>query len=154
MNVKSAVVASYDYQKQTLSGDCALTLSPYLKAFGGAGIGSVVGVGAYGTATVDVEIQIIGTTAPTGLNKIDLTGELGIKAYLATFVYENHLHIRHIIFIQERRSLPRAHLRLQIRIFTMQEAILFRMFPISAANPNGCPEEVPAGARPPQRMPR
>ena len=42
MNVKSAVVASYDYQKQTLSGDCALTLSPYLKAFGGAGIGSVV----------------------------------------------------------------------------------------------------------------
>ena len=64
MNVKSAVVASYDYQKQTLSGDCALTLSPYLKAFGGVGIGSVVGVGAYGTATVDVEIQIIGTTAP------------------------------------------------------------------------------------------
>ncbi len=109
MNVKSAVVASYDYQKQTLSGDCALTLSPYLKAFGGAGIGSVVGVGAYGTATVDVEIQIIGTTAPTGLNKIDLTGELGIKAYLATFVYEKPFAYKtYHLYTRTKKSPARA----------------------------------------------
>ena len=109
MNVKSAVVASYDYQKQTLSGDCALTLSPYLKAFGGAGIGSVVGVGAYGTATVDVEIQIIGTTAPTGLNKIDLTGELGVKAYLATFVYEKPFAYKtYHLYTRTKKSPARA----------------------------------------------
>ena len=109
MNVKSAVVASYDYQKQTLSGDCALTLSPYLKAFGGAGIGSVVGVGAYGTATVDVEIQIIGTTAPTGLNKIDLTGELGIKAYLGTFVAEKPFAYKtYHLYTRTKKSPARA----------------------------------------------
>lgn len=109
MNVKSAVVASYDYQKQTLSGDCALTLSPYLKAFGGVGIGSVVGVGAYGTATVDVEIQIIGTTAPTGLNKIDLTGELGIKAYLGTFVAEKPFAYKtYHLYTRTKKSPSRA----------------------------------------------
>ena len=109
MNVKSAVVASYDYQKQTLSGDCALTLSPYLKAFGGVGIGSVVGVGAYGTATVDVEIQIIGTTAPTGLNKIDLTGELGIKAYLGTFVAEKPFAYKtYHLYTRTKKSPARA----------------------------------------------
>ncbi len=79
---------SYDLNTQTTNGDLSLTITPGLKAFGGVGIGKAVGAGAYGSAKMPFELQLIGTSIKPGLNYVDLTGELGLKAYLGPLVYE------------------------------------------------------------------
>nr|WP_325240009.1 S-layer homology domain-containing protein [uncultured Oscillibacter sp.] len=55
-----------------------------LDAFAGVGIGKAVGIGVYGKATVNL-VASLGTT--NGVNNVDLTGDLGIKAYLAWLEY-------------------------------------------------------------------
>ncbi len=77
-----------DYDNATMSGDVLFTVKPHIEATGAVGIGKVLGAGAYGAADLTVEMQLVGTTAPTGLNKVDLTGELGITAYAGPFVYK------------------------------------------------------------------
>ena len=101
LKATSSVIGSYNFQTKTFNADWAAKISPYLEAFGGVGVGKAVGVGAYGSATVDVGIQLLGISKPTGLDSIDLTGELGIKAYFAifefkkSFVYKTyHLYTR------------------------------------------------------------
>ncbi len=79
---------SYDFQARTLDGDIQLNISPYLNAFGGVGVGKVLSVGAYGGASVDVSIQLVGTSQSPGLNSVDISGELGIKAYFAFMEYK------------------------------------------------------------------
>lgn len=64
-----------------------LTVKPSLEAFGGVGVGSVVGVGAYGSAELEVQSRILGTDP--GLKKVDLTGELGVEAYAAFLSYSH-----------------------------------------------------------------
>ena len=51
-------------------------------------MGQVIGAGAYGSAEVPVEIQLLGTTVPPGLNSVELTGELGLKAYVGPLEYK------------------------------------------------------------------
>ena len=86
--VTADIKFDYNFNSSSLNGDFKLKIGPYLNAFGGVGIDKYIGVGAYGDATGDIEIQLIGTTNPTGLNYIDLTGELGIKAYAGPFSWK------------------------------------------------------------------
>lgn len=81
MDVQAGV--SYDWENATFRS--ALTFNPWaeLEAFGGVGAKKIAGVGAYGSALLEAEIKTKGT--PNGLQYIDLTGELGIKAYLGPF---------------------------------------------------------------------
>jgi len=76
---------SYNFDTSTLDGALGFAPSATLKAFGGVGISKLVGVGAYGGATLDADFDIL----PTPLvNSVDLTGELGLKAYVGFFTYE------------------------------------------------------------------
>ena len=77
---------SYNWSENTFNTGIALDLTVGLNAFGGVGVGKLVGVGAYGDAKLLVESELKGTDP--GLKKIDLTGELGLKAYIAWFTYE------------------------------------------------------------------
>ncbi|MCD7775026.1 MAG: leucine-rich repeat protein [Clostridiales bacterium] len=80
---------TYSFEDNTLSGDITCTLTPKIEAAGGVGVAKVVGVQAYGSADLPIEYQIIGTTSSSvGVNSIELTGELGIKAYFAWFEYK------------------------------------------------------------------
>ncbi len=79
---------SYNFKTATFSGDAKLSPSLSFEAFGGAGLGKLLGAGAYGSAKLSSEIQIIGTANTPGLNSVDLEGSLGIKAYAAIFEYK------------------------------------------------------------------
>lgn len=76
----------YDWANAQLIGSLDFDASAKLTAFGGVGVGKAIGAGAYGSAELGGEIRIIG--APWGLRSVDLTGELGVKAYIAWFTYE------------------------------------------------------------------
>ncbi len=88
VNGKLSAEATYDFDQKTLNGDITANISPYLEAFGGAGIGKAIGVGAYGEANIDVELQIVGTQTKPGVNSVDLTGELGVSAYFIGLEYK------------------------------------------------------------------
>lgn len=76
----------YDWANAQLIGSVDFDASAKLSAFGGVGVGKAIGAGAYGSAELGGKIRIIGT--PWGLRSVDLTGELGVKAYIAWFTYE------------------------------------------------------------------
>lgn len=75
---------SYDWASATLDGDIHFAPSATLTVFGGVGVSSLVGIGAYGSAKLDADIELIPNQE---VKKVDLTGELGAKAYLAWFEY-------------------------------------------------------------------
>ncbi len=77
---------SYDQENATLLGNLDLEIKPKLTAFGGVGISVVVGVGAYGEAELKTTLHLL--MPPVYCKNVDLTGELGLKAYLGPFVYE------------------------------------------------------------------
>jgi hypothetical protein len=74
-----------DLANSTWTGGLDFNITPELKAFGGVGVGKVVGVGAYGSADLEVKTRLLGS--PKGLRSIDLTGELGLKASLGWLEY-------------------------------------------------------------------
>ena len=88
VKVKTETKGSYSFKNKILNGDITVDITPYFSAFGGAGVGEVVGVGVYGDATVPIKIQLAGSSASKGLQSVDLTGELGIKAYALFFEYK------------------------------------------------------------------
>ncbi len=77
---------------QTYSGDLKLELKPYVNAFGGIMIGNLIGAGIYGSAEMPIEIQMIGTSDSHGVNSIDLTGEVGVKAYIGPYEESHPAH--------------------------------------------------------------
>lgn len=76
----------YDWENATVTGGFDFEPSAELSAFGGIGASNLAGAGAYGSAKLDALARIIGT--PSGWQKVDLTGELGIKAYLGYWEYK------------------------------------------------------------------
>ena len=72
-------------------GNFLVNPTAHLEAFGGLGVGKLFSGGAYGSADVKIEWNLFGTEA--GLQKVDLTGELGLKAYIAT--HEKSLTFAH-----------------------------------------------------------
>ena len=68
--------------------DGNLLLNPTLglQAFGGIGYSTAVGVGVYGKGELALKWNVLGTEP--GIRAVDLTGELGVKAYLGPAAYE------------------------------------------------------------------
>ncbi len=83
--LKAGLKVTYDFSTSTLNAESPFTITLGLDAFGGVGVGTVVGVGAYGNANVKFDMLRF-----TGkfLRSIDLTGELGVKAYVGPFTYQ------------------------------------------------------------------
>lgn len=77
---------SYNWAENTFDAGVNLDVTVGLNAFGGVGVGKLVGVGAYGDGKLLIESQLKGSN--TGVENVDLTGELGLKAYVAWFTYE------------------------------------------------------------------
>jgi len=78
----------YDWSRAILRYSGKVGITTGLHAFGGVGAGEAVGVGVYGRAGVLTEFLGGGTEKNFHTDKVDLTGELGLKAYLACFSYE------------------------------------------------------------------
>ena len=76
---------SYNWDTMTLDGSLSVTPAAEVKAFGGVGVSCLAGIGAYGSARLETELEII---PRIGFNYVDLTGELGLKAYLGFLTYE------------------------------------------------------------------
>lgn len=85
---KVEAILNWNFETETLNGDVEVNLKPNITVFGGVGVSEFIGVGAYGEAEADFGIQLIGTTTAPGLKYVDLTGELGLKAYAGPFIYE------------------------------------------------------------------
>ncbi len=71
---------SYDWENATVKGAVDVDFLLKLKAFGGVGVSKLVGVGAYGDAKLKLSTHLI--TPPVYLKSAELTGELGLKAYV------------------------------------------------------------------------
>lgn len=85
IEAQAGVKTKLDLSNFTFSDtEFPLNITLGLNAFGGVGVGQVVGVGAYGDADVKFEMQLF---LNQFLRAIDLTGELGLKAYVGPFEY-------------------------------------------------------------------
>ena len=80
-----SATADFDASTGTLSGDVKLDTSIGVDVFGGIGLGKVTGVGATGSAEVGLAIQLLSTDSSNGLDSVDLTGKLGVKAYFCAY---------------------------------------------------------------------
>lgn len=76
---------AYRLPTHTVSGTLDIVIKPSLEAFGGVGHSKLAGVGAYGKAELEVAARLLGS--PQGLQRVALTGELGIKAYVGPLEY-------------------------------------------------------------------
>lgn len=76
---------TYRLPTHTVSGTLDIVIKPSLEAFGGVGHSKLAGVGAYGKAELEVAARLLGS--PQGLQRVALTGELGIKAYVGPLEY-------------------------------------------------------------------
>ena len=76
----------YDWKKEQFDSGIDYNLGVELSAFGGVGIGNITGVGAYGSAEVQVDGRLLGIAS--GVEKVELTGELGIQVYAGIFDYK------------------------------------------------------------------
>lgn len=85
-SVQTGGELAYNWETNTITGEYKLSVSVGLNAFGGVGVGEVIGVGVYGDAKANMDSRLFGTSP--GVEKVDLTGELGLKAYLACLTYE------------------------------------------------------------------
>ena len=78
---------SFDFEKsEFVDAGIDFKLKGALTVFGGVGIGDLAGGGAYGEAAITTVFRLLGNDE--GLQKIDLTGELGIKVYAGPFTHE------------------------------------------------------------------
>ena len=71
---------SYRFDTGVWNGNIMLNPSIKLSPFAGIGVGKLVGVGVYGAADLGAKWNIFGTNS--GLETVDVTGELGVKGYL------------------------------------------------------------------------
>ena len=129
LKATSSVIGSYDFQKRTFNADWAAKISPYLEAFGGVGVGKAVGVGAYGSATADIGIQLLGTSKPTGLDSIDLTGDMGIKAYFAIFEFKKSFAYKTYHIYSRTKKMPAK--ASQVKRMNMYDAANYEVQDIS-----------------------
>ena len=152
LKATSSVIGSYDFQKKTFNADWAAKISPYLEAFGGVGVGKAVGVGAYGSATADIGIQLLGTSKPTGLDSIDLTGDMGIKAYFAIFEFKKSFAYKTYHIYSRTKKMPAK--ASQVKRMNMYDAANYEVQDISylsgesawLSGASGGPSKAPAKA--------
>lgn len=78
-SLEAGGMLSYRFDTKTWNGNIFLNPSIGLSPFVGIGYSDAAGAGAYGSADLAVGWNVFGTNR--GLQTVDLTGELGIKAY-------------------------------------------------------------------------
>ncbi|MBP1542456.1 MAG: leucine-rich repeat domain-containing protein, partial [Oscillospiraceae bacterium] len=79
----------YNFEKQEAFGDADLGLKVAIEPFVGVGLGNFIGVGVTGKGELSVDIVLVSTSEPSGVEAVDLTAGLGIKAYLGPFEYKH-----------------------------------------------------------------
>lgn len=84
VGLDALITISYDFKDEIINGDFQFTPSLSLNAFGGVGIGKVAAVGVYGNATLS---GTLASVPEFHLQNVDLTGEMGLKAYVWVFTY-------------------------------------------------------------------
>lgn len=152
LKATSSVIGSYNFQTKTFNADWAAKISPFLEIFGGVGVGKAVGVGAYGSATADIGIQLLGTSKPTGLDSIDLTGDMGIKAYFAIFEFKKSFAYKTYHIYSRTKKMPAK--ASQVKRMNMYEAANYEVQDISylsgesawLSGASGGPAKAPAKA--------
>lgn len=77
---------SYDFVRKLASGSLEADIKPSVDIFGGVGTSDFVGAGLYGNAELDVGVHFI--KPPVEVQKVDLTGEVGIRAYFVDYEKE------------------------------------------------------------------
>lgn len=97
LGLKGKVVAGstlkfiYDYTNGW-SMDAKVTAQGTLgiEVFGGVGFSDIAALGVYGGAELDLDMQLYDTSDDSGprINTLDLTGELGFRAYVGPFEYK------------------------------------------------------------------
>lgn len=100
---------NYRVDTKKLGGNILINLSFGLKPFFGVGYSDVIGAGVYGEAVLAAKWKELGTNS--GLQTVDLTGELGIKGYIGPVEVEKpfahqtwHLYTANSVKTQSLRS--------------------------------------------------
>lgn len=86
VNASGYVTGSYDFAKSVLTAALETDVKPKLEVFGGVGVSKYIGVGAYGSAELAWKLHLL--APPIHTKSLDLTGELGLKAYAGPFTYQ------------------------------------------------------------------
>lgn len=88
IKVYSPVQGVWNFENSSYNADWSVDISPSIALQACVGLGDAIGAGAYGSLSSKISIQILGTSISPGLKAVDLTGELGIKAYAGPFEYK------------------------------------------------------------------
>lgn len=87
----STITFTYDFD-HAWQMDAKVTAQGTLgvEVFGGVGFSSIAAIGVYGGAELDLDMQLYDTSNDSGprINTLDLTGELGFRAYVGPFEYK------------------------------------------------------------------
>ena len=87
----STIKFTYDYDGSwTMDAKVNAKGTFGVEVFGGVGFSKVAAIGVYGGAEVEVDAQVYDTSSNSGprFNTLDLTGELGFRAYVGPFEYK------------------------------------------------------------------
>ena len=87
---------TYDFQDKKLQGDNKLTISPSLSVGGGVGVLYVATVGAEGSASMPMEINV-----PKGMTSAKLSGTLSLKASVLGFQYSKELAKKEFVLYEK-----------------------------------------------------
>ncbi len=108
-SLEAGGMLSYRFDTKTWNGNIFLNPSIGLSPFVGIGYSDAAGAGAYGSADLAVGWNVFGTKR--GLQTVDLTGELGIKAYAGAWEWHKsfahqtwHLYTANSVKTQSLRS--------------------------------------------------
>ncbi len=80
---KLIAAVGYDFTKATWYGDLKLAASLGLEPYAGIGFGQWFSGGVYGNGTTDFAINVLSTNKPLGLQTWSVSGEIGLKGYIA-----------------------------------------------------------------------
>ncbi len=87
---------TYDFQDKKLRGDNKLTISPSLSVGGGVGVLYVATVGAEGSASMPMEINV-----PKGMTSAKLSGSLSLKASVLGFQYSKDFAQKEFVLFEK-----------------------------------------------------
>ncbi|MBQ8171524.1 MAG: fibronectin type III domain-containing protein [Oscillospiraceae bacterium] len=80
-----------DYEAMEVYGDADLNIEVAIEPFVGVGVDKLLGLGVTGKGELAIDIVLVSTSEPSGVDAVDLTAGIGIKAYLGPFKYEHKI---------------------------------------------------------------
>ena len=102
---------TYDLETNNLSGTIGLDLSVSLDVLGGIGVSQVTAAGVTGKGTLDFEIYFASTNGGAGLNSVELTAEMGVKAYMGRAeISKNYLKKKYYLYTRNNQREDRRRI--------------------------------------------